>query len=115
MKELSWNDVAARLKALRKQHRLTIERLAEMVNVSTSFIGLIEKGESGVSLENLYKLSQVYNCSLDYLVAGNNASGTSETNALLSQLSTAFYGCTDDELAFVAELTRFLRGKINVK
>lgn len=110
MKELNWNDVATRLRALRKQHRLTIERLAEMVNVSTSFIGLIEKGESGVSLENLYKLSQVYNCSLDYLVTGEKTEN--DENELVAQLSTAFYGYNDKELNFVADLARFVRGKI---
>jgi transcriptional regulator with XRE-family HTH domain len=114
MKELCWKDVAVRLKALRKQHRLTIERLAEMVNVSTSFIGLIEKGESGVSLENLYKLSQVYNCTLDYLVTGNDNGEKTNVTAAFSQLATAFYGYTSEEIAFVADLARFMRGKITV-
>lgn len=115
MKELSWKEIAVRLKALRKQHHLTIERLAEMVNVSISFIGLIEKGESGVSLENLYKLAQLYNCSLDYLVTGSEYTGEQDANARFAQLNTAFYGYADDEVAFVASLARFLRGKVTVK
>ncbi|MCL2197569.1 MAG: helix-turn-helix domain-containing protein [Defluviitaleaceae bacterium] len=109
MKELDWKEVAVRLRTLRKEHRLTIERLAEMVNVSTSFIGLVEKGESGVSLENLYKLSQVYNCSIDYLVTGDESNNIRYANKPLSQLSTAFFGYDESELSFVADLARFIR------
>jgi transcriptional regulator with XRE-family HTH domain len=114
MKELCWKEVAARLKALRKQHRLTIEKLAERVNVSTSFIGLVEKGESGVSLENLYKLAQVYSCSLDYLVTGKENNVAADVNSMLPQLASAFYGYSDEELAFIADLVGFMRGKITV-
>ena len=115
MKELSWKEVATRLKALRKQHKLTIERLAEMVDVSSSFIGLIEKGESGVSLENLYKLAQLYSCSLDYIVTGKENAGEQEEGGQFSQLTSAFHGYTSDEVDFVASLARFLRGKVTVK
>jgi len=115
MKELNWKDVAVRLKALRKQHKLTIERLAEMIEVSSSFIGLIEKGESGVSLENLYKLAQIYSCSLDWLVTGKENAGAQEAGGQFAQLNTAFHGYTSDEVDFVASLARFLRGKISLK
>jgi len=70
MKKLNWNDVSIRLKTLRQQHKMTIEELAGKTDVSSSFIELLEKESSGISLENLYKIAQVYNCSLDYLVAG---------------------------------------------
>ena len=115
MRELSWKDVAVRLKALRKQHKLTIEKLAERIEVSSSFIGLIEKGESGISLENLYKLAQIYGCSLDYLVAGKENAGAQDSGGQLARLSTAFYGFTEDEISFVASLAGFLRDKVTVK
>ena len=115
MKELSWKEVSVRLKALRKHHKLTIEKLAERIEVSSSFIGLIEKGESGVSLENLYKLAQLYNCSLDYLVSGKENAGTQDSGGHLARLNTAFYDFTEDEISFVASLAGFLRDKITVK
>ena len=114
MKELNWNDVAARLKALRKQHKLTIERLAEKINVSSSFIGLIEKGESGISLENLYKLSQLYNCSLDYLVSGGDDEAASYVDARFSRITTALHDCDENEIEFFASLATYLHDKISV-
>jgi len=115
METLNWKEVAVRLKTLRKQHKLTIEKLAERIDVSTSFIGLVEKGESGISLENLYKLAQVYSCSLDYLVTGKENAGAPVTDERLSRLSTAFYGYEKEEVEFVASLASFLRGKVVVK
>lgn len=113
MRELDWNEVAARLKELRKKNKLTIERLAEMVKVSTSFIGLIEKGESGISIENLYKLAQVFNCSLDYLITGTDM--VTDSHARFEKLNAALYDYSDRELEFVIEMSNFLRGRVEVR
>jgi len=118
MKDLEWSGVAARLKALRKQHKLTIERLAEMIKVSTSFIGLIEKGESGISLENLYKLSQVFSCSIDFLITGeeqNAAAIAANTNPNLVMLTAALCDYTSEEIEFLVSLAGFLRNKVKIK
>jgi len=115
VKELSWTEISQRLKSLRKENKLTIERLAELVGVSTSFIGLIEKGESGISIENLYKLSQVFNCSLDYLVTGNKTGTTSNTHSRFVELNSTLYDYEDKEIAFIIEMAKFLRNRVSVK
>ena len=47
-----------RLRQLRKVSNLTQEELAEKVEVSVDFIGLIERGLRGPSFDTLYKLSK---------------------------------------------------------
>ena len=51
--------------------KLTQERLAERIDVSTAFIGNLEsnKIKQGLSVYTLYKLSKVLNVSMDDLVA----------------------------------------------
>lgn len=51
--------------------KLTQERLAEKIDVSTAFIGNLEsnKIKQGLSVYTLYKLSKVLNVSIDDLVA----------------------------------------------
>lgn len=44
------------IRTKRKKRRLTQEKLAEQTNLTTGFIGQIERGESMPSLENLLAL-----------------------------------------------------------
>lgn len=50
-----------------KDSRITQERLAELVNVSTSLIGNMESGKTkqGISIYTLYKISIILNVSVE--------------------------------------------------
>ena len=54
-----------------ERRKLTQERLAEKIDVSTAFIGNLEsnKIKQGLSVYTLYKLSKALNVSIDDLVA----------------------------------------------
>lgn len=65
-----------RLKLLRKDHNLTQENLAEKLGISVKHYSEVERGITGLSIENLIKVSNLFNVSLDYLLKGivsNNA------------------------------------------
>ena len=47
---------------------ITQARLAEMINVSTPFIGHIEHGTRKISVETLYKLCKALDTSADFLI-----------------------------------------------
>jgi transcriptional regulator with XRE-family HTH domain len=113
MKELNRKEVAARLKMLRKSSKLTIEKLAEMVDVSIGFIAQVEKGDSGVSLENMYKLCQIFDVSMDFIVSGRESVGNNAPSYMA--VTSALYGLTDKDIAFAGELARFLRDRVTVK
>lgn len=57
-----------RLREERLHSGLTQEQVAEAVNVSTTYIGLIEHGERSVTLDKLIALSQCFHVSVDYLL-----------------------------------------------
>lgn len=57
-----------RLREERLHCGLTQEQVAEAVNVSTTYIGLIEHGERSVTLDKLIALSQCFHVSIDYLL-----------------------------------------------
>lgn len=54
-----------------EKEKLTQERLAEEIDVSTAFIGNLESNriKQGLSVYTLYKLSKALNVSIDDLVA----------------------------------------------
>lgn len=54
----------ARLKELRLEKNLTQQELAEKINLSTNFIGMVERGERNTSVDKIFKLSKALNVSL---------------------------------------------------
>ena len=55
------------LKELRKEKGLSQQHLAEILNVSRQTISGYETGAIEPPFSTLIKLSDIYNCSLDYL------------------------------------------------
>lgn len=50
-----------RLKALRLDHNLTQLELAEILDMSPNFIGMIERGERNTTVENVFKIARAIN------------------------------------------------------
>ena len=50
-----------RLKALRLDHNLTQLELAEILDMSPNFIGMIERGERNTTVENVFKVARALN------------------------------------------------------
>lgn len=57
-----------RIKQLRKENNLTQMELAKRLNMSDAIITMYENGKRTPSIEALVKLSQIFNCSVDYLL-----------------------------------------------
>ena len=67
---INYEAIGERVRHRRRVLRLTQEQVAERVEVSTSFIGHIERAEKKPSLETMTKLARALNISLDELVLG---------------------------------------------
>ena len=50
-----------RSKALRLDHNLTQLELAEILDMSPNFIGMIERGERNTTVENVFKIARALN------------------------------------------------------
>lgn len=57
-----------RLKELRLSHNLTQKQLAEKVSTTQTTIGKYERGELQPSLETLKQFSNLFECSIDYII-----------------------------------------------
>ena len=65
------HDMGLRIKQQRKTRNLTQEILAEQLNISVKHFSEVERGLSGLSVENLIKLSNILGVSIDYIVKGD--------------------------------------------
>ena len=63
-------ETGKRIKALRKERKLTQEQLAEKLNIYVDHLGKIERGVSGASIDVLVQIALDFNVSLDYLILG---------------------------------------------
>ena len=57
-----------RLRALRKQHGLSQERLGERASLSGKFIGEVERGEKSISVDSLYHVAVALDMPLRELI-----------------------------------------------
>jgi len=68
MNSNNYVSMGARIRELRKKKRLTQERLAERVDISTPFLGHIERGNRTPSLETLVRIANALETTLDVLL-----------------------------------------------
>lgn len=65
---LDFISLGKRIRQSRTKKNITQEKLAEICDVSVSFIGHIERGTRKLSLETLFKISSALNASIDFLI-----------------------------------------------
>lgn len=65
---LNYRELGSQIRVLRRRHGLTQEQLAEMIDVSTSFIGHMERGTRKASLETITKIGACLQASMDHLL-----------------------------------------------
>ncbi len=66
------NSLGNKIKNSRKKHNMTQQQLADLIGVSNKAISKWENDEGIPDIDNLKRVSQVFNLSIDYLV-GNDA------------------------------------------
>ena len=63
-----YQRIGRQIREQRKRKNLTQERLAERAGISLSFLGHIERGSRKLSVDTLYKICAVLDCSADELL-----------------------------------------------
>lgn len=69
-----------RIKTLREESNFTQQDLADKLECSKSIIGLYESETRKPSLEILVKLSNIFNCSIDYILCKTNIRNPEKVN-----------------------------------
>jgi len=60
--------IGANIRRERLLRRMSMEELSEILQLSTAFIGLIERGQRGAKLANLMKISEVFGITVNDLI-----------------------------------------------
>lgn len=73
---MDYISIGKRIKLQRNIAELTQADLAEKANITTAFVGQIERGETKLSLETLVNIANVLNISIDYILRDNVKTNT---------------------------------------
>lgn len=86
---MDYSSIGRNIRQCRQKCRLSQEQLAERVNVSANYIGMIERGEKTPSLETFLAVANALKVSADQLLWEMLTVGYQEkSNQLSQQLST---------------------------
>lgn len=98
--------IGRRIREERLRLSLTQETLAEDVELTTAYIGQVERGERNLTLENLIKVANRLGVTVDYLLSD---SVNADKDTTVIQLSQLLNGRTlnEKELAFSLIKTLF--------
>ncbi len=101
-------EFSERLKKLRKKARLTQVDIARKLGISQQAYASWERGIKKPTQENLVKIAQILNVSVDYLV-GNSEERTDELDNIELLFRMNSKGLTDEEKEiFKKELVEFM-------
>lgn len=101
-------EFAERLKTLRKQVKLTQAQIAEKLNISQQAYASWERAAKKPTQENLVKIAQILDVSIDYLV-GNSEEKSDELDNIELLFRMNSRGLTEKEKEiFKKELIEFM-------
>ena len=83
-------EFSKRLKFLRNEKNISQEELAKLLNISRTSITNYELGRNEASTQVLDKLSEIFNCSIDYLLG---KSDTRNNTSNIDESDKKFYMC----------------------
>lgn len=88
------------IKMVRTSKRMTQEELAEMIDVSPTFISLVETGAKALSLSKAIELADVLNVSMDVLFQDNRLQ---QEESDFAEASFLLQGCNSYEKEVIVD------------
>ncbi len=79
------NGLAMRIKELRLEKRLTQKELGKILGVTQAVAGKYELGQLEPNLQNLAKMAELFECSVDYLIGRSDDFGSVTVPAALGE------------------------------
>ena len=92
--------VGERIREIRENLNMNREKFSEMIDISSVFLGQIERGERSLSIRTLTKIVNFTGASTDYILFGND-----KTNTTINKINRILNTCSKKGLNFIYEFT----------
>lgn len=110
LKEIDLKRMGRRIRTQREAVHMTRAQLAAKLGVSGKFVADIEYGDKGVSIQTLYRLTQILNLSADYILAGDRAVGDAadpEVERIKENIMGPLSACSLEQLKCMEQISRY--------
>ena len=102
-KELNYKEIGLRIKTLRLKNNIYQTVLAKEIGVSQTHMSNIESGRAGLTLENLVKMTNIFNCGIDDIVFG-------EEKAKKETQTTSLENFTMQDIVQALQMLKTIKG-----
>lgn len=104
MDDLSF-EIGKNIRKYRKLKGLTLEKLAEIMETDTNYLGQCERGERRFSLDKLVDLIEYFGITANDIIPYNDLSENSPNkNVYIDEINAILKDCTDNQLAIVINI-----------
>ena len=107
--DINYNALGEKIRKERQRQRYTQEKLSELCDISTSYLGHIERGSRKMSIDTLVTIANVLNVSLDYLLSDD----LTQPNAQLSLLNKQLQSASPDKAKTMMNIVKILGSNID--
>lgn len=111
--ELNYQLIGKRLRTLRKNKRLTQEKVAELTNLSPQHISGIERGTAPLSLPALVRLCNALKATPDDVLF--DSVPVAATPGLMREVEIVFSDATADEIYLMLAQAKSIKEAVRVK
>jgi len=107
MDELSFT-IGKNIRKYRKLKGLTLEKLADVLETETNYLGQCERGERRFSLDKLVDLIEYFGVTANDIISlpSTAENRTKEKSLYLQEISALLDTCSDNQLAVVLNLLK---------
>jgi len=103
--EIDFDAIGQKLRAERERVGKTQEQVAEVIGITSAFVGHIERAERSMSLDTLIKFCNYYHVTIDYLLADTLPP---EDDTVLTQVSDIIRDKTPEQQAAILDVMRVI-------
>ncbi|MCL2461768.1 MAG: helix-turn-helix domain-containing protein [Defluviitaleaceae bacterium] len=115
--------IGGNIRAVRRTRGMSIDELAELLELTPGFVGLIERGERGATVHTLYKLGNIMGISIDSFFREGNDTQVRDSNpseghkekssGKRGKVSSLLADFNDTELDFIIGVIKDMRALIH--
>lgn len=106
MDDLSF-EIGKNIRKYRKLKGLTLEKLADVLDTDTNYLGQCERGERRFSLDKMIDIIEYFGITANDLIPSPNKKDSSrEKNIYLNEINKMLNECSDNQLAVILNILK---------